>query len=40
MLGRVRDAAENGDFTGLGGCRWDSGDRYRQAGYYFLKYIP
>ncbi|MEU1879104.1 hypothetical protein ABZ470_17470 [Streptosporangium sp. NPDC020072] len=35
-----RDAAENGDFTGLGGCRWDSGDRYRQAGYYFLKYIP
>ncbi|MEV0389412.1 hypothetical protein [Nonomuraea sp. NPDC050643] len=35
-----QDAAENGQFTGLGPCRWDGGDRYRLAGYYFLMYIP
>jgi hypothetical protein len=35
-----QDAAENGEFTGLGPCRWYAGDRYRPAGYYFLMYIP
>ncbi|MFG1687120.1 hypothetical protein ACGFNP_43660 [Nonomuraea sp. NPDC049269] len=34
------DAAENGQYTGLASCRWYEGDRYRQAGYYFLIYIP
>ncbi|MFF4415740.1 hypothetical protein ACFYY8_24700 [Streptosporangium sp. NPDC001559] len=35
-----QDAAEHGDFTGLRGCRYYAGDQYRQAGYYFLIYIP
>ncbi|WP_158578635.1 hypothetical protein [Spongiactinospora rosea] len=35
-----QDAAENGEFTGLAGCRYYAGDRYRRAGYYFLMYIP
>ncbi|MER7126728.1 hypothetical protein [Micrococcus luteus] len=35
-----QNAAEHGDFTGLRGCRYYAGDQYRQAGYYFLIYIP
>ncbi|SEH00912.1 hypothetical protein SAMN05444920_118101 [Nonomuraea solani] len=35
-----QDAAENGQYTGLATCRWYEGDRHRQAGYYFLIYIP
>ncbi|WP_158578636.1 hypothetical protein [Spongiactinospora rosea] len=36
----LRDAAENGDFTGLAPCRYYPGDQYRQAGWYYLMYIP
>ncbi|MFF4989297.1 hypothetical protein ACFY19_19055 [Streptosporangium saharense] len=35
-----QDAAENGEFTGLGPCRWYGGDRQNQAGWYFTIYIP
>ncbi|WP_158558296.1 hypothetical protein [Spongiactinospora gelatinilytica] len=36
----LQDAAQNGEFTGLAPCRYYPGDQHRQAGWYFLMYIP
>jgi hypothetical protein len=35
-----QDAAQNGQYTGIGACYWYNGDRNWPAAYYFNVYIP
>jgi hypothetical protein len=36
----LADAAANGEYTGLGPCRWYAASPLWPAGYYFAVYIP